>query len=136
VDGCVIDLGTMVSGGLSVRWAGEGDLPLSEGIDYNREGSVFTFGKTTKGVYAEVSDGVVTVRSIPVDIVVTPKDDDGNDDDLTGAIGDVKGDSRNGIVDVYTLGGVLVKRGVAFSSAMEGLAKGTYVIGGKLYNVR
>lgn len=136
IDGHVIDLGTMVSGGLSVRWAGEGDLPLSEGLDYNREGSVFIFGKTTKGVYAEVSDGVVSVRSVPMDIVVTPKDDDGGNDDLTGAIGDVKGDSRNGIVDVYTLGGVLVKRGVAFSSAMEGLAKGTYVIGGKLYNVR
>lgn len=136
IDGHVIDLGTIVSGGLSVRWAGEGDRPLSEGVDYNREGSVFIFGKTTKGVYAEVSDGVVSVRSVPMDIVVTPKDDDGGNDDLTGAIGDVNGDSENSIVDVYTLGGVLVKRGVSFSTAMEGLAKGTYVIGGKLYNVR
>jgi len=41
----------------------------------------------------------------------------------------------DGRVDVYTISGVLVRRGVDRSAALKGLAKGIYIIGGKKYVV-
>lgn len=43
----------------------------------------------------------------------------------------VKPSEADGRVDVYTVSGVLVRKGVARSAALNGLAKGVYVIGGK-----
>ena len=37
------------------------------------------------------------------------------------------------LVDVYTLGGVLVKRGVKKSEALDGLQRGAYIVDGETY---
>lgn len=41
------------------------------------------------------------------------------------------GIDSDAIVDVYTIGGVKVKSGVAASNATEGLAKGIYIVNHK-----
>lgn len=47
----------------------------------------------------------------------------------------VKPSAADSRVDVFTVSGVLVRRQVVRSAALNGLAKGVYIIGGKKYAV-
>lgn len=51
-------------------------------------------------------------------------------------VGQLFGGNDNGLVDVVTLTGVTIKRGVNLSEAVEGLAPGIYIIGGKKVMVK
>ena len=51
------------------------------------------------------------------------------DDDVTGIESALAGDG-DVRVDVYSLGGILVRKGVAKSEALNGLQKGIYVVDG------
>ena len=52
-----------------------------------------------------------------------------NDDGTTGVEGIAA--EEDALVDVYTIGGVMVRSQVAASGATDGLAKGLYIVGGK-----
>ena len=159
--------------GISVIWYDNNDAELTAGTDYNHEAGIYTFLKSLSGVYAELSDGLVTVSTVPVDVKIDSEDDEtpdvsdnsGEDDskdkdkdkdndkddnnnnnaddngeepgsDITGANKEISSDSPDRLVNVYTLGGVLVRRNVPFSSATRNLAPGIYIVGSKLYQVR
>ena len=49
------------------------------------------------------------------------------------AIDEVLAADADKLVDVYTLGGVLVKRGVKKSEALDGLQRGAYIVDGETY---
>lgn len=129
-----VDLGGH-TGGAVVRWLRRGGSVLAEGTDYSRVDDVYTFLKTLEGVYAEISDGLIAVNTVAVNVRSLGGDgDDGGGP--TGALGNVAGESRDSAVDVYTLGGVLVKRGASLSEATDGLAAGMYIVDGKVYKVK
>lgn len=50
-------------------------------------------------------------------------------------ISTVKPSVADARVDVYTVSGVLVRKQVASSTALKGLVKGVYIVGGKKYAV-
>lgn len=50
-------------------------------------------------------------------------------------ISQVQSTAADSCVDVYTVSGVMVRRNVASSAALKGLAKGIYIIAGKKYAV-
>lgn len=129
-----VDLGGH-TGGAVVRWLRRGGSVLAEGTDYSRVDDVYTFLKTLEGVYAEISDGMIAVNTVAVNVRSLGGDgDDGGGP--TGALGNVAGESKDSAVDVYTLGGVLVKRGASLSEATDGLAAGMYIVDGKVYKVK
>ena len=154
-----------VGNGISVRWYDNDGTELTAGTDYNHESGIYTFLKSLNGVYAELSDGLITVSTVPVDVKIDSEDDEKSDDDnsdddsgkdeennnntgngddnnddissdITGANKEISSDSPDRLVNVYTLGGVLVRRNVPFSSATRNLAPGIYIVGSKLYQVR
>ena len=49
------------------------------------------------------------------------------------AIDEVQAADADKLVDVYTVGGVLVKRGVKKSEALDGLQRGAYIVDGETY---
>lgn len=132
-----VDLGGH-TGGAVVKWLGRGGSVLAEGTDYSRADDVYTFLKTLEGVYAEISDGLIAVNTAAVNVrSIGANVGDGDDGGgLTGALGNVAGESKDRAVDVYTLGGVLVKRGASLSEAVDGLAAGMYIVDGKVYKVK
>ena len=127
--------------GVTVKWYNNDNVLLTEGVDFKYESGVYTFLKTLKGIYAEVSDDIITITTIPVDVEVAATDTPGTTETPgtgggTGGFNDIGVMSGDSVVDVYTIGGVLVKRGVVFSEATRSLAPGLYIIGGKVYNVK
>lgn len=133
-----VDLGGHAVGAV-VKWLGRGGRVLAEGTDYSRADDVYTFLKTLEGVYAEIFDGLIAVNTAAVNVRSlggNAGDSEENGGGLTGAIGDVAGESKDRAVDVYTLGGVLVKRGASLSEATDGLAAGMYIVDGKVYKVK
>lgn len=133
-----VDLGGH-TGGAVVKWLGHGGSVLAEGTDYSRADDVYTFLKTLEGVYAEISDGLIAVNTAAVNVRslgTTVGDSEEEGGGLTGALGDVAGKSKDRAVDVYTIGGVLVKRGASLSEAVDGLAAGMYIVDGKVYKVK
>ncbi|MDE6543884.1 MAG: leucine-rich repeat domain-containing protein, partial [Muribaculaceae bacterium] len=54
-----------VGNGISVRWYDNDGTELTAGTDYNHESGIYTFLKSLNGVYAELSDGLITVSTVP-----------------------------------------------------------------------
>lgn len=110
--------------------------------DYSNEAGYVTAEADGKGATVEVAYNDAEKK-----IIVTVKGNDyivnksnvhtytlcmGTDPD---AIGRVEADKK-GLVDVYSLDGICLRRGVKASEATKGLRKGNYVINGEKVNVR
>lgn len=130
--GCNVSIGD-VPLNATVAWFDKNNVELLKGSAFTFNAGIYTFLRSIQGVYADISDGLVSVRTIPVDVKVRSTE---SGDGQTSAMSDIKGATESRIVNVYNMGGILVRSGISIDDALTALPPGTYVIDGKVYNVR
>lgn len=110
VDGSIVDIFVDNKWATSIRvFPNDGEATGAEA--FSRNGSVMA---TQLGAWQLKSNGAAGVEMLPFETV----------------------DSKNDKVDVVTLSGILLKRGVSRSEAVSGLDKGIYLVGGRKVVVR
>lgn len=130
--GCNVSIGD-VPLNATVAWFDKNNVELLKGSAFTFNAGIYTFLRSIQGVYADISDGLVSVRTIPVDVEVRSTE---SGDGQTSAMSDIKGATESRIVNVYNMGAILVRSGISIDDALTALPPGTYVIDGKVYNVR
>lgn len=99
----------------SVFWVGPylGDVPL-----------VISGKVTTEKMYCVIDIDMSSTIGQIINVVF-------GSDDFTSSVAGVKVADEDEMVDVYTLGGVMVRQQVTKDAALEGLRKGVYIVGGE-----
>lgn len=90
---------------------------------------VFPTDADADGIEVFSKDGTVEAKSVQAWVLDPVNGSNGGNNGDAG-VGEIF-DTLPEFVDVYTLSGVLVKRNVHFSEALDGLAKGVYIVGNK-----
>lgn len=99
----------------SVFWVGPylGDVPL-----------VISGKVTTEKMYCVIDIDMSSTIGQIINVVF-------GSDDFTSSVAGVRAADEDEPVDVYTLGGVMVRQQVTKDAALEGLRKGVYIVGGE-----
>lgn len=99
----------------SVFWVGPylGDVPL-----------VISGKVTTEKMYCVIDIDMSSTIGQIINVVF-------GSDDFTSSVAGVRAADEVELVDVYTLGGVMVRQQVTKDAALEGLREGVYIVGGE-----